>query len=155
MEAIPVDALPVWVALSVVAAIGATAAVAVPNAPPPDARTVAEAVDRVAASSVPGVATVPVRADAVRVGPHRVALRSDGGRASAAFAYGPVTPARDGRLGDLLAGVPPSERFDSPSSLAAAARSARAATPRWADAGPRVTVRRVTWGGVHVTLVGV
>lgn len=151
---VPIADAYLWIGLCVAGAAFAGLALEVPTAPAPDARAVADTVDRVAAGRYPTRADHPVSATAIRVGPRRVALRSDGGTAHAGFAYGPVTPAGDGPLRRLLTGAPPDRVFDDPAALRVAAGRARNRTPRWRPADDRVRVRRVSWGGVDVTLVG-
>jgi hypothetical protein len=66
-----------------------------------------------------------------------------------------VTPIGDGsRLERVLVGEPPAAVFDDPAALREAAAAARNRTGGWRDATDSLRVRRVTWGGVDVTLGG-
>lgn len=151
----PLDATLVWLGLAAASAVALGTALQLPAAPPPDAAAVADTVDRVAASPHPSTAAQPVVATAVRVGPDRVSLRSPAGTAHAPLAYGPVTPVRDGSALDaVLHGTPPARAFDSPADFRRAAASALNDTPAWQPVDDHVLVRRVTWRGVDVTLVG-
>ncbi len=150
----PVDATYVWLGLAVASAAALGLALRLPAAPAPDAAGVADTVDAAAASTHGSTGAHPVAADAVKVRPRRVSLRSDIGVARATFAYGPVTPTGDGRLDALLHGTPPGEAFDSPGALCHAAERARDAPSTWRPVDDRVLVRHVTWEGCDVTLVG-
>jgi hypothetical protein len=154
---VPLDAWYTWVGLALASVVVFGTAHALPTSPPPDAAGVADTVDGVAAAEYEATAEHPIRADAVRLGPRRIELRDGGGTASAAFAFGPVTPASRGtKLRRVLDGAPPTAVFDSEAEFRAAVTGARerrqSATWRSAD-GPLV-VRRLSWGDVDVTLVG-
>jgi hypothetical protein len=130
-------------------------AAALPTAPPPDAAAAARAVDATAASEYAATAVHPLAADAVRLSPRGLTLDGGGGRAHATFRYGSVTPVRPGTaLAAVLTGARPATVFDTPEELVAAAAAARARTPTWRPAPDRLRIRRVTWRGVNVTLVG-
>lgn len=147
------DSLATWVALALAGTAFLGAALALPTAPPPDAAALAEAVDAVAASEHDATATREVAADEVRVGPHRVALRSDGGTAGAAF-VARVTPVRpDTRLAAVLRDGDPESVFSTPGAFLRAASSARNRTSVWRTADT-LHVRHVTWREVDVVLVG-
>lgn len=148
------DTISVWVATGVAAAAFLGVATSFPTVPPPDATGVANTVDRVAAAEHPTTATHEVAADAVWIGERRIALRNDAGTASAAFAYGPVVPVAAGtRLADVLRGTPPATTFDGDTAFRRAIDRARNRTVGWTSAD-RVRVRRVSWEGIDVTLVG-
>lgn len=148
------DALSVWVATGVATAAFLGVALAVPTSPPPAATAAADTVDRVAAADYPSTATHPLTADAVRVGPRQISLRSESGTATAMFAYGPVVPVPDrGKLADVLRGTPPSEEFNGTVAFRRAVTRARNRTPRWKPTDS-LRVRRVSWGEIDVTLVG-
>ncbi|MFB6105488.1 MAG: hypothetical protein ABEJ70_00805 [Halobacteriaceae archaeon] len=150
----PVDAWYAHLGLAVagVAAVGLV--LGVPTAPAPAPAPVADTVDRVAATTHPTVAVRSVDADAVRLGPDRVALRTDGGTASATFAYGPVVPVGPGsRLRFVLAGASPARVYDDPAAFRRAVGRARRRRPTWRRID-RIRVRGVSWGDVDVTLVG-
>jgi len=151
----PADTPPVLVALSLVSTALAGVAFAASPTPPPRAAPHAGTVDAVAAADTAAAETRQVDADALRITPHEFAVRTDAGTAHAQFAYGPVVPAReDTRLWAVLHGTPPEDRFDSPAALRAAADHAADREHRWRHDPERLTVRRVTWRGVDVTLAG-
>ena len=154
----PVDALYVWVGLTVVAGLTLGAAVELPTTAEPDAEAAAASVDRVAAADHDATGRHPVAADAVAVDPHGLSLRDGGRTADATFAYGPVVPVdRGSALWDVLKGVPPDERFDDPNEFRAATDEASQATDAertdWQTAD-QLLVRTTTWEGNDVTLVG-
>ena len=151
----PADTPPVLVALSLVSTALAGVAFAASPAPAPRAAPLAGTVDAVAAADTSATETRRVNADALRITPHQIAVRSDTGTAHAQFAYGPVVPVReDTRLWDVLQGTPPDDRFGSPAALEVAADRATDREHRWRHDPQRLTVRRISWRGVDVTLVG-
>jgi len=151
----PADAPPVLVALSLVSTALAGVAFAASPTPAPRAAPLAGTVDAVAAADTAGLERRSVDAAALRLTPHELAVRTDSGTAHAQFAYGPVVPVRDDtRLWAVLQGTPPDDRFEGPASLRAAADQAADREHRWRRGPERLTVRRVTWRGVDVTLVG-
>lgn len=150
----PVDSLYVMVGLSLVSVAVAGTAVGLPTTPAPNAASLADTVDSVAASPYPATAEHPTDATAVRIGPRRVALRNDGGVAHATFTQGPVVPVDDGPLERVLRGVPPDQAFESPDEFRQAMRSARTRSPSWRHVDGEVWIRNVVWGDVRVTLVG-
>lgn len=154
MFALPVDAWYIWVGVALASVLVLGLVSAFPTAPPPDAAGVAETVDTVASDSYPATATHAVAADRVSVHPECVRLRGEGGTARATFAFGPVTPATDGRLRRVLDGVPPDEAFDDPEALRQAAIEAGTREPQWIATDGTVRVRQVHWRSVRVTLVG-
>jgi hypothetical protein len=88
----PMDAWYVWVGVSVVS-IGLLAfAVSLPSEPPPDAERAAGAIDRVGASEFEAATSLDHDAESVRLGPERIAMRSDGGTDRARVSFGPVLP---------------------------------------------------------------
>lgn len=150
----PADTWYLWlgVAAASVAAFGVAAAL--PATAPPDAQRSADTVDSVAASPYEATGRHPLDATAVRLWPNRLALRTESGTTHATFEYGPVTPVTAGTpLGSVLRGVPPNRKFDDPSALRAAAAAARDRNRTW-ESAEALLVRRVTWEGVDVTLVG-
>lgn len=150
----PLDSWYAWLGVAAVSAAMFGVVTAFPTAPPPDAAAAANAVDGAAAGDRPAASTRRLDADAVRLAPDRIALRSDGGTASAAFAFGPVTPVADGsRLAGVLAGDPPERAFESPDDLRRAAAAARTRKATWNVADRSLRVRRVVWGRTRVTLV--
>lgn len=156
MFGLPIDSWYVWVGLAAVSAALVGVAVELPTTRPPDAAAVAATVDGVAASPYDAVGEHPLRADDVRLSARRIALRRDGTTARAEFAFGPVVPVSpgDGPLRGVLYGSSPAERFDSRARFEAAVERARERDPDWRPAPDRLTVRRVSWGDVHATLVG-
>lgn len=155
MYGTPVEATYVWVGLTVVGAAALGLATELPRAPPPDAATVAGTVDRVAASEFEATARQPLVAAEIRLGSHRIGLRTAGGATHASFAADGVVPVRDdGALADVLRGAPPSQRFDDPAAFEAALERARTRDPDWRPAPSELVVRRVTWGDASATLVG-
>jgi hypothetical protein len=88
------------------------------------------------------------------VAPHAITVRTDDGRAHASFAYGPVTPVRNGDLRPVLSGTPPSAVFPDADAFHAAIERAQHREPGWRERRARLTVRRVSWGEVDATLVG-
>ncbi|MFC7177193.1 DUF7283 family protein [Halosegnis marinus] len=152
----PIDGWYAWLGASLVAAGALGVAAGLPTAPPPDAAGAARTVDSLAASAYAGSETASLdRADRIRLTPRGVSLRGPDGTAHADFEYGPVTPVRDdGPLAAVLAGEPPGDVFADPTEFAVVAHGARTGDPGWRAAPDRLRVRRVTWGGVDVTLVG-
>jgi hypothetical protein len=153
---VPLDAWYSWVGLSLASFALLGVVTALPTTAPPDATAVANTVDRVAASDHETTAEQPVDATAVRLGPHRVGLRNDGGTAHASYAFGPVTPVSEGSpLQRVLYGRPPGEVFDSQRAFHQALVTARTAEPTWESVERTVVVRRVSWEGVDAVLVDV
>jgi hypothetical protein len=149
----PVDAWYVWVGLAVVATAALGTVTQVPTAPPSDAAAAAGTVERVAAADHPATARHPVDADAAWLAPGRLGLRDDGRTTRADLALA-VTPVDRGTvLWRVLRGARPSSVFDGPAALRAAARQARDEETSWRRTD-QLFVRRVTWEGVDVTLVG-
>jgi hypothetical protein len=156
------DATYAWLGLAVVsvATVGVTATL--PASPPPDAAGVAHTIETVAGGEYPATAEHGLAADRIRLTPRAISLDGDGGRARAPLHVPRITPvppgegsdSGDGRLRRVLDGVPPDAAFDDSEALAAAAERARTADRGWLPAPERLTVRRVHYGGVHVTPVG-
>ncbi|WP_144799882.1 DUF7283 family protein [Halorubrum depositum] len=156
------DATYAWLGLAAVSVATAGVAATLPASPPPDAAGVAHTIETVADGEYPATAEHGLAADRLRLTPRSISLDGDGGSARAPL-HGPrITPVppsvRGGtdndRLRRVLDGVPPDAAFDDPDGLAAAAERARNADRGWRPAPERLTVRRVHYGGVHVTLVG-
>lgn len=89
---VPADAWHVWVGVTLVSLGLAGVAVALPGEPPPDAGRAAGALDRVAAAEYDAAVTLEHDADAVRVGPGRIAMRNNAGTDRARLVFGPVMP---------------------------------------------------------------
>jgi hypothetical protein len=153
-----VDVWYVWVGLSLASAGALGAATALPTTPPPDATGAARVVDGVAGSPYAATGEHPLaHAEAVRLSPTSIGLRSHDGAAHASFRSGPVVPVgQSTRLRRVLDGTPPGRVFDDTDSLRYAVREARerARDPAWRPAPDTLRVRHVTWRGVDVTLVG-
>ncbi|WP_396610433.1 hypothetical protein ACH9L7_09240 [Haloferax sp. S1W] len=157
---VPFESLYTLVALSVAASLLVGVVAGLPTTPAPDTPAVAETIDTVAVADYDAMAEIPLTADAVLLGPHRIGLRNDGGAAHATFAFGPVTPARpDSRLGAVATGADPSAVFDSPAAFREATEAAQSpstsggAARSWQPAPESLVVRHVTWEGVDVTIV--
>ena len=156
------DATYAWLGLAAVSVATAGVAATLPASPPPDAAGVAHTVESVGNGEYPATAEHGIAADRIRLTPRSVSLDGDGGSARAplhAPRITPVPPSGRGRGGEdslrrMLEGAPPDAAFDDPDALAAAAERARSADHEWRPASERLTVRRVHYGGVHVTLVG-
>lgn len=150
----PVETWYLWIGLAAASVAALGVAANLPRAPPPDAAGAADTVDSVAASAHAATGVHPLSVDGVRIGPYRLWLREDGATGHATFAFGPVTPVRsDTALWDVLRGAPPERAFGTPASFRRAAATARDRTPAWRSR-EQLTIRRVSWEGVNVTLVG-
>lgn len=151
---VPVDATYVWFGVGAVSFAVFGVAVGLPSTTPPDANAAANAVDAVAVGPTGAVKTHALAANRLRLGSSQIGLENTGGRAHVTFAY-PVTPAvSDERLQRILAGETISSVFESQSAFVDAVVAARRVEPDWRPAPDRLTVRRVAWGDVNVTLVG-
>jgi hypothetical protein len=152
---VPIDSWYTWLGVATVSVVAFATVASLPTAPPPDAASVADAVDRTAASQHDATAEIPIDAEQLRIGANRIGLRSDGGTAHASLAYGPIVPVGETpRLQAVLRGSAPSAEFDSPSGLRAASESARTDRLAWRPVEGHLLVRHLTWNGVDVTLVG-
>lgn len=150
------DVPATWLGTALVATTLLGLALQLPSGVPARAGTVAETIDTVAAAPHPSAARHPLDAGAVRIQPTKIALRTPTGVSHATLGFGPITPAPPGSsLGQVLRGTPAHKVFAEPAALEQAAARSRNATVSWQDAGHALLVRRVTWGGVNVTLVGV
>ena len=150
----PADAWYSWVGLGAASVAVLGVAMGLPAATPPDPVPVVETIDAVASSPHQPSDRIGIAAEEIRLGPHRVGLRGQGGSAHATIAYGPVTPVGDGQLAAVLAGSDPGAVFDGRDAFADALREARNGSRSWQPAPERLTVRRVTWEGIDATLVG-
>ncbi|MFB6103480.1 MAG: hypothetical protein ABEJ57_00145 [Halobacteriaceae archaeon] len=154
MPGVLADVPVVWVALALTSTVLVGAAFQFPTTAPAPAAAVADTIDTVAAAPYDSTATHPIAAAAVRLGPHRLAVRTTAGVTHAAIGYGPVTPVpRGSRLARIAAGTPPPHLFGSPTAFQTAVAKARDRTPTWRTDVETIVVRQVTWGGVDVTLV--
>jgi len=154
MPGVLADVPAVWVALALTSTVLVGAAFQFPTAAPAPATAVADTIDTVAAAPYDSTATHPIDATAVRIGPHRLAIRTAAGDTHATLTYGPVTPVtRGSTLEAVLEGTPPQRLFRSPAAFRRAVATARDRTPTWRTDVEAVTVRHVTWEEVDVTLV--
>ena len=149
----PLDGVVVWTGLSLVslAVLGIALGLAGSG---PEAGAVADAVDRVGTSKYGATATVPLDADAIRLGATRISLRVDSRTRHATLAGGPVTPVGDGQLHRVLTGRPVREVFQSQRAVERALGRYPTYPLEWRDAPAEQRVRRVVWGEVDATLVG-
>lgn len=155
MFTVPADAWYAYAGVAAASLVVFGVAAGLPTAPPPDASSAARTVDRVASTHYAASASHALDADAMRLTSRGLTLRTDAGSVHATFRYGPVTPVRRGtELGRVLGGADPDRVFDTTGALAEATADARARDPSWRPASERLHARRVTWGGVNVTLVG-
>lgn len=151
----PIEDWYVWLGVATVSVAVLGVVVGFPASAPPRAAAVADAVDRVATSPDGATATYEVRAEAIEIDRRRIRLRGDGGTARASVAFGPMTPAAgDERLKRVLAGERPGSVFDSPDAFGDAAANARDRSAEWRTAPQTLRVRRVSWEGIDVVLVG-
>lgn len=151
----PVDAWYTWLGLALAGAAMVGTVLSFPAAAAPDATGVADTVDGVAASEYATTAEHPLDATAIRLGPHRVSLRNDGGTTHAALAFGPVAPVRpDSKLEAVLYGVAPEQTFESRRAFTQALVATQTADPTWETVDRTLVVRRVQWGERNATLVG-
>lgn len=152
---VPVDAWYVYLGLAIVSGATVTLAGAMPAAAPPDANGAARTVDSVAASQHASVGSHPLAdANAVRVGSDTLSLRGPGGTAHAGLGYGPVVLAPEGTpLGRVLRGKPPEQVFASPAGFERAVVERLESDPTWYRT-ERLLVRRATWEGTDVVVVG-
>jgi len=150
----PADTWYLWLGVATTSALALGVAVALPSTVPPDAAGAASTVDAVASSPHEATGEHPLDARQIKLGSNRIGLRNDGGTAHASFAYGPVTPVREGsRLATVLAGTPPAQVFADASAFQSVTATARNRTRGWERIDGNLVVRRVTWEGVDVTLV--
>jgi hypothetical protein len=129
-------------------------AVGLPSAAAPDADGLADAIDRVTASSYQASTAVPVAADEIRLGSSRVSLRRAGRTSHANVALGPVTPVGNGSLGRVLRGDPANRVFDSAAAFGRALDRYPVRPIAWRPAPDRLHIRRISWEGYNATLVG-
>lgn len=154
MLEVPADAPAVWLGLALAAAALLAVVGSLPAQSPPDATAAANAIDAVAVADPPAASVRRHGAAQVRVSPSTITLRNDAGTTAATVAFGPVTPvAEGGPLDAVLRGRHPAAVFASPGEFRRAVVEARDAAPTWSRS-TRLVVRRASWGGVTVTLVG-
>lgn len=150
----PMDGFVLWTGLSLVSLVvlGIVLSLGGPSAP--DAAAVADAIDRVGASSYEASSTVPVDADAIRLGDARLSLRRDGRTSHATFVTEGITPVGDGQLRRVLAGDGVRRVFETRRAFERALSRYPTRPLEWREAPETLRVRRVTWGEVDATLVG-
>jgi hypothetical protein len=150
----PADTWYVWLGLAVASVLVTGTAFQLLDRTAGGAERVADAIDEVAASSYQAVERIPLDARAIRLASSRLSIRTRRGVAHASLVFGPIVPARDGRLGAVLRGRPVRAVFDDPVALQAALQARRTRTGTWRTAPESLTARRVSWGEVDATLVG-
>lgn len=154
MPGILADGILVWVGLSVTTMVLLGAAFQFPTSAPASEDSIAETIDRVAASPYDTRATHPIDAAAIQLGPYRIAVRTDAGVTHAPLRYGPVTPIDSSNsLTRILHGAAPAQVFETKSAFATAIDRAQTRDPTWRGANGQLIIRRVSWGDFHVTLV--
>lgn len=151
----PADAWYVWLGVSVVSLATLGVVVGLPTAAPPAATAAADAIDEVATSPPGSTTTHSIDADGIRLDRRQLGLRGPGGTAHASVVFGSITPAvTDERLERVGDGARPSDVFDSPTEFERSVTAARQSASDWQPAPDRLVVRRVSWEGVDVVLVG-
>lgn len=152
----PIDAWYVWLGVAAASLVIAGVALSAHSTPAPATGSVADTVDATAAESYGATGVHPIRADAVRLSSHQIALERDDQTASATFEAGPVTPVTpETTLWKIVTGAPPEQVFDSPDDFQDAIEQAQAREPAWRTPTNRLVVRSLVWGDVEATLVGV
>lgn len=150
----PMDGFVLWIGLSLVSLVVLGIALSLGGPTAPDAAAIADAIDRVGASSYEASSTVPVDADEIRLGQSRLSIRRNGRTSHARFVTGTVTPVGDGQLRRVLAGDGVRRVFETKRAFERALSRYPARPRSWRDAPETLQVRRVTWGEVDATLVG-
>ncbi|MDS0257925.1 hypothetical protein NDI56_00720 [Haloarcula sp. S1CR25-12] len=148
-----VDTMYVWVAVGAVSVAVFGVVTQLPTSASPDGAAVATTIDEVATSPSGSVTTRELTASDWSLTGRQVGLRSTGGTVHETLLR-PAVPATAGRLRTVLDGTPPSAVYGSPAAFRQATEAARTDGVQWRTAPDRMTVRRVVWGGVDVTLVG-
>ena len=148
-----VDTVSVWVAVGAVSVAVLGVVTQLPTSAPPDGAAAATTIDEVATSPPGSVATRELHATAWSLRGRQLGLRSSGGTVHETLLR-PVVPALTGRLVRVLDGDRPASTFDSPTAFRRATERAQTDRGEWQPAPDSLTVRRVAWGGVDVTLVG-
>jgi hypothetical protein len=158
----PMDGWYTWVAVALVSVGLAGVAVSLPDEPPPDADRAAGVLDRVGASEYEAATTLDHDAEAVRLGPERIAMRNSGGVDRARVSFGPVvpvytlalTPAQRTSLNGVLAG----ERtlsVDLEEALEDGLSALETTTGEWRPATGTLRARAVEIGNRRMVLVAV
>jgi hypothetical protein len=149
----PVDALYVWVALGAVSVAVLGVISGVPTTAPPDGTATAATIDEVTTSPPDSVARRSLSADQWSLFGRQLRLRNDGGRVESRLLRRAVR-AQGAALTAVLRGHSPGAIFESPDTFERAILRAVSDGRSWTPAPDRLTVRRVVWEGVDVTLVG-
>lgn len=151
----PVDSPILHAGLVIAAAVFIGVIGSLPARPAPDAAGVAETVDRITVDDGAPTARHDHSGETVRIRPHGLALRNDGGTARATFAFGPVIPVThsDRRLQAVLSGESVRNVFADRNAFHRATTAARERKPRW-ESSSTITIRGVSWDGDYVVLVG-
>jgi len=148
-----VDTVSVWVAVGMVSVAVLGVVAQLPTSAPPDGAATATMIDEVATSPPGSVATRELHATEWSLTERQLGLRSSGGTVHETLLQ-PVVPALTGRLVHVLDGDRPAAVFDSPGAFRRVTERAQTDREEWRPAPDRLTIKRVTWGGVDVTLVG-
>jgi hypothetical protein len=151
---VPMDGLIGWLGLATVSFAVAGVALSLPSTTPPDAGALASSIDQVSTSPHEVATSVRLRADAVRVRSAQVSVRKDGVVTHADLVAGGALWTEDDRLRGVLAGKAPDAVFEDSVAFGRAIDGAAARPVRWRSVPDPIRVRRVTWGGVDVTIVG-
>lgn len=142
-----------WYGIALTSTLFLGVALQFPTTAPGPAQAVADTIDRVAAAPYDSTATHPLPTDALRLGPHRIALRTDAGVTHAVLSYGPITPVAPGTpLARVLHGAPVATVFDTRTAFQAAVEAAQARDPTWRTGVDELLIRRVSWGSFNATL---
>jgi len=147
------DGLYVWMAVGAVSVAVFGVVTQLPTAAPPDGADAAQTIDEVATSPPGSVATRSLDAEAWSLTTRRIGLRSEAGTVHETLLR-PIVPAVNASLVAVLDGDHPSTTFDNAAEFERATEAAATNDTRWRPAPDQLTVRRVAWGGVDVTLVG-
>lgn len=148
-----VDTLYVWIALGAVSVATLGVVAELPTTAPPDATRAAAAIDEVATSPPGSVVRRDVTADRWRLDDGQLGLRNDGGSGRASVRRSAV-PCTSDRLRAVLDGRAPEQVYGSPVAFQRAVERGETGHETWQPAPDALTVRRVVWEGVDVTLVG-
>ncbi|GAA0282835.1 DUF7283 family protein [Halobacterium noricense] len=149
------DVPPLLVALSLVSTTLLGVALAAKPTTQPRAAPLASTVDTVASADHASSETRAIDADTIRLTRHAIEVRDGGDTSRETYAYGPVAPVRrDTVLWRVLHGTLPDDVFDDERAFERAVADARDRDAAWRRDRQQLTVRRVTWRGVDVTLAG-
>ena len=149
----PIDAMYVWLGVSIVSAVALGIVAGLPTTAPPSPGPVAATIDEVATSPPGSVAHRSLAAGSWRLDGRQLGLRNTAG-STAATLLKPAIRASTDTFQRLLAGERPSDVYESPAAFERAVSLARDDTAAWTTAPEQITVRRVRWRSVDVTLVG-